>query len=390
MNLSTDRLTTYALMLLIFLFALNDLQIPSLPRDLLGGAFFALCIFLTLMIITRKGITKRQLYTFLPFILFLMLYIINFNNLTKPATFTNTLYQGFYVLFAFIVSSLVWKKSSIKAFSLLFYAIFPILLSYIISEKEGINTNSLGTYALFLSFFPALYIVSYRKLKSSRLLILFGAVLTTIFLSGTRSVMLSVVFGIITLAVWKFISKNKTFFKLYFLSILAFIFTYTVVYPRLDKILVNFNQYNYFIIEHTGKGILSGRDRLWSFLIDVIAQKPLIGHGSGAIISDFMRTTLSAHNLYLQIALQVGLIGVTILAIFLLQIWKVFWVNRYDPKVILAACYYVGILIYQVNEISLLQNDPAVNLLQWLTIGLGLSYCFNKQKEQVTSESPVK
>src|SRR5699024_4875728 len=117
-------------------------------------------------------------------------------------------------------------------------------------------------------------------------------------------------------------------------------------------------------------------------IIDAISKKPYLGHGTGALASDFIGTDQSAHNLYLEITLQIGVIGVLLFALFLYNIWKLFWLNKSDKVVALSASFFIGIIMHQVNEVLLIKNAVPINLLLWLAIGIGLSYCFNKTPDK--------
>ena len=54
-----------------------------------------------------------------------------------------------------------------------------------------------------------------------------------------------------------------------------------------------------------------------------IAKAPVWGHGPGVLPSDFMPLRLSAHNYYLQLALQVGFTGVALLMAALASLYHV-------------------------------------------------------------------
>lgn len=76
---------------------------------------------------------------------------------------------------------------------------------------------------------------------------------------------------------------------------------------------------------------LAGRTNIWGFVTDRIAEKPLIGYGFGAgsrliqqnYASRWGATTSSAHNAFLQSALDLGLVGAALMAsIFVWSFWK--------------------------------------------------------------------
>ena len=282
-------------------------------------------------------------------------------------------------MWVFIVTNVEWRKSHVSLFYFLSILLYIILVLYSVSSINPLNPNSIGAYAYFLSFFPLLYFVGFsKKYKPACILFLFLLCGTIIYFSEARAIFLSIAFGLITFLIWKLISKSKVIFYMYFTLIITFGYFLTVIYPRLEFILPNFEYYNSLMIEYTGKTLNSGRDRIWSALIDKIQERLFLGYGSGTLPSDFITSTLSAHNLYIQISLQVGIIGLSFFLLFLFLTWRTFWLERNNPKVILIACYFIGIIVYQLFEVTLTQNNFSLGLLQWTIIGFGLSFTLNR------------
>jgi O-antigen ligase len=378
-SITIDRLTTSVFVLFIFLYLSTAglIIIPFLGM-LSKLSFVCITIIIFLLLSKYKNLNLRELKILLPFILFELIYIFNYNSFSRSGTFFNIFYQAFFIVMWYIVSSIIWKRKHIKLFSLIYWLMFPILLLIVIISPESVSTNRVGAYSYFLTFFSLLYIIGYTK--NFKLFRVFCLVLSSgviIYLSHTRSVLVSAVFGLITWMLWKIITKNKLLFNFYFILILVFGYLFTVVYPRLDTVLDNFYYYNDLVYQYTGKNILSGRDKLWSELLVLIENKPFFGYGSGALPSDFINTNLSSHNLYIQIALQVGIVGLSVFLLFLFFVWKTLWLNRHDSKVILSACYFIGILIHQLFEVTFTQNNFGLSIIQWLILGFGTSYCIN-------------
>lgn len=144
----------------------------------------------------------------------------------------------------------------------------------------------------------------------------------------------------------------------------------------------NFYKLNEITINLTGKPLMTGRNTIWAQLVDVISLKPWLGYGASVLPEDFLSISFSAHNLYLQTALQTGIIGVVLLAIFFFFIWKSFWENRHDSKIILVASFFIGIIMHQSFEVTLTQNYFSIGLLQWIIIAMGLHYSLNKNSKK--------
>jgi O-antigen ligase len=135
------------------------------------------------------------------------------------------------------------------------------------------------------------------------------------------------------------------------------------------------------MIKYTGKNILSGREHVWETLLFLIKQQPFFGYGSGALLRDFIDTSLSAHNLYLQVSLQIGLIGLGLLVLILTLVWMMYLNGKGNPKVRLVASFFIGTLTYQLFEVTLTQNNFGLAIIQWVIIGLGISYAVNNDEQ---------
>lgn len=348
---------------------------------------YALLVFLLLifaLLIQKKlfAITKRELLLFLPFFIFSIIYLVNTNSIGNLNSTMIAVNQIYYLLVIYIIYSLTWGKQQIKILASLFYVSFPILFIYIFVTTDVLNHNAVASYTWLLSFFALLYLIGYAKnLKRSQIILVVVMAAAVIIASDSRSVMLSVAFGVLTFLVWKIITKRKFFFNLFFLIILAFNYFIVAIYPNLHQ-WQHFHTVNNWSIELTGKPIMTGRNTIWAQLVDLISLKPWLGYGSHLVPEDFLTTSLSAHNLYLQISLQTGLIGMFLLVWFFYLIWRTFWKNRYDSKVILASCFFIGILIHQSFEVTLTQNQFGIGLLQWMIIAFGLNYALNESNSK--------
>src|SRR5699024_6063574 len=170
-----------------------------------------------------------------------------------------------------------------------------------------------------------------------------------------------------------FLTKSKFFYNFYYILICFLSFVITVIYPNINKL--NFyhklNNLSYSIFN---KPLLTGRDNIWINILNAISEKLWTGYGASYTPSDLYSTELSSHNLYLQISLQIGILGVLLLGIFLFKLWSksYFYSNHQSIRVVCS--YLIVIIIHQTFEISLTQNYFAIGLIQWSIISLGFSY----------------
>jgi len=241
--------------------------------------------------------------------------------------------------------------------------------------------NSISMFSMYLSFFPILYNVYYKSRTSKiSLIIIICLLITTIIASSARSILIALTIILLTYLLWHGISRNKRIYGLYFGLFVVSISIFIIIYPNLDSILPNFNEINSFVLEVTGKRIMSGRNLLWKYTWGLIQKAPIMGYGSGSSLTDYFLLDLESHNLYLQVGFQVGIFGMAFLVMFFNNIWKQFFIAKSDNRVALSASYFIGIIIYQVFEIGLIQNGFDRSFFPWVIIGVGLSFAMNRNQ----------
>ncbi|GIN69618.1 hypothetical protein J14TS2_00930 [Bacillus sp. J14TS2] len=375
-GVSLDRFTTIIIFFTVLLYPLAKMTTIDSFTLLSRLLITILITMIFLWLIFFVTFNKRQLLLITPFIIFEVIYILNIGNTFNIDTLFIIIHHLLILMLVIFLINIKWTAGQAKIFSAIYFIVFPFLILYSILNNGLVNSNTIGGYTYLLAFFPLLYLVGYNKNKRYIFVILIMSI-SVIYLSGTRSIMLAVGFGILTYILWKVITQNRLLFYGYFIVMLMIIFLITVVYPNINK-FGKFIELNDLSIKYTGKSLLSGRNQIWELLLDFIAQEPLFGYGSGTIPNNLLQTTLTSHNLYIQIALQVGLIGLLFLLLFLFAIWKTFWEERNNPMIILVSCYFIGIIIYQVFEVTLTQNNFGFMILQWIILGIGLSYCYDK------------
>lgn len=239
----------------------------------------------------------------------------------------------------------------------------------------GFNGNAIGMYFMCLIF---IYVLLIDKMKYFNYIMILLMVLIVYF-SNSRSALLSImiVFSIF------FISKTKLecicFSKLAFFTIIFFVFCFSVIYPVLyfTDFGINLNK---IFVEYTNKTFFSGRQIIWANILSEISDKFWIGYGLDKSPSDIFSTSLSSHNLYFQIVLQSGIIGLFLLLFIIFLIFNKITLNKsyYKSKIIILFLY--AMLIQQTFEVALTQNHLSFGLIMWFILGLGCNVYFLKTK----------
>jgi len=379
-----SRGVSFSLIALLFLnlLAFLNMLTPLVAISKYSLVLFTFIIFFKLLTMNQVLIPRlKLLIAFAAFELIYIVWLISDND-----GFFDVFYQGFFFVMVYFLCSITWKHNQIRLLTLGAVIIYMALVIYFYIGAETINPNTIGAYVYFLLFFPVLYLAGFKEGSNKPLLILTVlASMIIIYISGARSIFLAVAFSFFTALIWKFLTKNKFLFYGYFLALLGLITSFTYyIYPNIRQVVPNFQHYEYLSIKYTGKSLISGRDEIWSQIIMLIQNQPLLGYGPGFALEDVINIPTSAHNLYLEIALQTGFIGFLVFMLILFMIWKTLWLKRNDIKVAITAMFFVGIVIHQVFEVSLTQNNFSLGLLQWMIIGIGLSFCMTIPRSKKT------
>ncbi len=163
------------------------------------------------------------------------------------------------------------------------------------------------------------------KTRSSILIVLLPIFYLFAILSGTRGIWLTVLGPVLLLP---FLLKkagtnqNKNILKYLATHLIIFVLLFSVAYPILGS--------DQFQVKKSGSEILSkrirsildleetsnkGRIAIWKATVKSIIKRPLLGVGIGnypAVLSqntEYAKAGSSAHNLYLHIAAEIGLLG---------------------------------------------------------------------------------
>lgn len=186
-----------------------------------------------------------------------------------------------------------------------------------------------------------------------------------------RAAILAIAVGTVAYVGWPLIVRSRfryrTTFWLLLAGIAAFVLGQSLLVERLHDLgLQALSQ------QLTGKN-LGTREGLWTILVDQVYEHPWFGCGPTVSLGYLLDDDLSAHCIYLQIALQAGLIGLAVLLAVLSGLWQSFWPGRHDPRVRLSGATLLAVMAHQTFEVSLTQNNLAFGYLGWVTIAAGCS-----------------
>lgn len=126
------------------------------------------------------------------------------------------------------------------------------------------------------------------------------------------------------------------------------------------------------IKEISGHRANSGRDQLWPYIIYTMQENSFVGLGAGTLPRDFMNTTLSAHSYYIQLYLQLGIVGLVMLGCFLLSLWNIL-ARAETPAGKFGSALFLMFVVHNSTEVIMFQNNALVGVPAWCAIGLAFA-----------------
>lgn len=353
---------------------LNIIGISSILVILLISSLILIFIYLRTNRVRKNSLKTLVIYTLL-MVIFGIGILSNFNMRGIVVLSQLILLLNFFFLF----SKLNYDRDSIDVVIISCVLTIYLIIFYGGLAIEGINVgfyksiyqnpNTLGITSLLFSWLSWILYKIYNK----KIYMIYSLMYVfIIYMSGNRSSIMIVSLVIFNLIIFRFISKNRLRWNLYYILIITSILSITYISPLLGNYSF-FTKLNLFVFELTGKNLLSGRNFIWQESIHLISQRPLLGYGTGTLLSNISNINFSAHNLYIQVAIQNGIIGLSLFLILLWGIWNALYYKKSDSIIRLSACFFVGILVQNMFEVTLTQNNVSFAIIQWFIISVGVS-----------------
>lgn len=250
------------------------------------------------------------------------------------------------------------------------------------------------SFALFLMFgmiFTFFYIISSEKLFKNKYAILFLSLsLLGVIFSGSRGIWVSLI-GIFVFIILYFLIKKEYKDNMVFKTLIMAILIFAILFP-ISSFIFSFSKdaIHDADTELTLKRLksitdfdeLSNKNRLgiWAQSVKSIIKKPILGVGYGnypVVLEEDLSLAKygsSAHNLYLDVASETGIIGLILLIWIFWEIFiKAFKLNSNFSKAFLVC--FLWILCYNMFDVVLL-NDK---VLLFFMVPLAILYSFKNQ-----------
>lgn len=171
---------------------------------------------------------------------------------------------------------------------------------------------------------------------------------------------------------------NKTIISiLMYFEVLIIIFM-ILMYTNLPNTELG-NQLQVFSVTHFHKNFFSGRHMVWKSLLQYIKAKPYIGYGLATVPSSLIgNIKYSSHNIYIQTAIQMGLIGVFFLIMIFNSIICMCANNHSNSMRSIVLTFMFILIFHECFEITLTQNLVSIGLVSWFIMGIGCNFRINQ------------
>ncbi len=321
---------------------------------------------------------KIQKYIYLPLLLFLLITLVSIFNINHYSSrfFGTTLLLNI-VMFWLLLNhyrrdnrifdkGFIWfviGAALVGTFYLLGIGVEVSLGGRI--TVFGDNPNQIGVKMAIASLFLIDYTLNNKskKIHKPYYLILLIPIVSLLIATASRIAFISFIIGVVLFITLLKTRKIYTKLLIILVGLILIIVSFKYLQQTDATILLRLN-------ESVNEGDVSGRDEIWAGFIPVIIDNPIFGvgiTGKTSVAIKYFGNDRSLHNVFIEILLYSGIVGLIIFLIFLFYFYK----NAY--------------LYYKYNNIlyPLLLSIPVMGLLlsgqllgvkvAWLIFAIALS-----------------
>lgn len=383
------RKSSYIWLVLISILSMNAMFSAGFDHDVVYYGVLLMSIFMGI------GVFKIKEHIKLNRISLIYLFIItwSFISMIWSISLIRTVIEGIQLI-SFLLVYLLVRKLTAEGLEKLIKVLFLVtggiallgIFEYLFVSGNRIhatftNPNPFGIYMVMM-FFLALSLAIRKKSKALNILnVLF---LSMVFLSSSRASIGAMAVALIIPFFGLDRRQSKdAIIKSIIIFVSAFVFSQIAMYMSIfirknifvDKsLLESITRSSSFVTSS-----LKGRLEFWRVAFELFKNKPVAGYGHGTFFSAYyieygMNKWYSrfTHNHYLQIAAELGVVGV---GLFLLFLWMSFKSVLYNAKQSAKPVFFWGMVAGMVAfllhiGVDFTWNFPAVTALFFFFLGV--------------------
>lgn len=276
----------------------------------------------------------------------------------------------------------LWAIVFLSIFYIVFFPSIGIENGYHQGSWKGIfgQKNTFGIILMFLLTIRVSKIISNKRKLNMLNFLLIPLLIFFIVKTGSST---ALVISVLIFFVAIFVILFKVLSRIVIASVIAISFSIVgALYLVIEALNLKGNLLNILGRDST----LTGRTAIWDTIQNVfIAEKPLLGYGFGLFWSSnspyvyqfqeiIKFKTITSHNGYLDLVLDIGLLGAALVIILfissIIKTFSLFYKYKYNFNVLWIGLFMISLIIYNFSESMILKE----NSLYWFLIVLIINY----------------
>lgn len=327
--------------------------------------------------VIRKGIRIECIKTEIFLVSLLLIEMWGMLNNWGVQALKNIL--GLLLIICFIYWCYEVDYCSEKSIYIILYYMFLLALLMVFFVKKNTffyEKNTLAAGILFIHLAYVLFFLEYKKKKNilwvGQLIISTMLSIFFTYITGSRTA-LAIYFIVGGVFIALFIVKLPSQYLRYIFWILVLTAVFVIWFYINIRSFSWYDKVNQYSQQFFHKNIDSARPHLWSTELARLNGHILNGLGTGVLPQMNRYAESSFHNTYIQLVIQNGVIGLGIFLLFMDALWKEivkkseFIVGKYILSV------FIGVIIYNCFEVTLLSNKIFIGIVQWFILGIGIN-----------------
>ncbi len=365
---------------------------------------FTLVLAISLFISQTKTVSLQEFIIFLSYIL---IFFLITNNLDKKKDF------NLFIHLFFIISSLVSIYTIIQ-----YYGFDPYLsdlrsLTSTIGQKNWISNYLAMIFPVMFSYF----LLEQTKKNKVLYFILLSILYATLMICQSRGIWISIsltiilaIYIIIKYNILKIFQKNKKWLTLLLATFLIITVIYSTDNP-LNKSAITVPQRALSIFDEQDPSI-NTRILMWRTTFEMIKDKPIFGSGIGTFKMNYLNYQAEflkdnpyyikysgkageAHNEYIQMWSELGIIGLWIFLLIIFVFYKLVWEflkeEKDNKKKLTCLGLFLGINCFLIHSLFTFPlHVPALGSTFFIIFGLTVVYIKDFNLSKIEKEINIK
>lgn len=379
--MSSSKIKSLQYFFVCLYFASINFEVFSPFIEELSVSKIAAYLYFGVSLLTPKQLfrtDKIKKYIYLPLLLFLLITLVSLFNINYfSSSFFNTTLLLNIIMFWFLINHFR-RDERIFDKGFIWFVISSALLGtfYLLGIGADLdldgritifndNSNGIGVKMAIASLYLIDHTLNnkYKKIYKPYYLLLLIPIVSLLIATASRVAFISFLVGIIVFFLFQKTRKVYSKLLIILFGFIVIIIGFNYLQKTDSTLLLRLNK-------TVDEGNISGRDEIWLSYMPLIIDNPIFGVGITGTTNysfTFFHSNKSPHNVFIEILLYSGIVGLSIFLIFLFYFYK----NAY--------------LYYKINNFlyPLLLSVPVMGLLLsgqllgvkvgWLVFAIALS-----------------